>query len=589
MAVKQNTVFFLYRTLWEFAKGFRGDVIIYTTLFVFANVCLLVEPLIIAHMLNVVQMHGLTQETVGPILWSIGGIFLMDNLFWAFHGPARVLERRTAYRVFVAFKSYLLRGVMHLPAQWHVDHHSGDTIDKIEKSSRALYDFTENTFEIIQIIVRMSVAYVALIIFFPPAGAIVLVLFGLVFFIVARFDRTLAGQYAELYRQENAVSAKVYDIISNITTVIILRIEKLVHSSIVEHMRKPFRLYMSSTRMNEVKWFSTSFFATMLVCALLGTYVYTQYSTGAVIMVGSLSLLYGYANRINDEFFRVTYMYSDLVRRKTSIQNVAEVRAEFSADYDEEKESLPTTWKEIDVRNLSFSYHSEEGADVHLDDVSLTIRRGEKIAFVGHSGSGKTTLLKIIRGLYAPQYVEVIVDGIRQENGFVSFNESIALVPQDPEIFSTTIEENITVGVEYPQEIVEQYATLAQFHDVALRLPKGYQSSVVEKGVNLSGGEKQRLALTRGLLASREKQLLLLDEPTSSVDPYNERQIYTNIFKEFKELTVLSSIHRLHLLPLFDRVIFFEEGKILAVGQYSELLKTCPQFAAVWNAYTERV
>jgi ABC-type multidrug transport system fused ATPase/permease subunit len=120
---------------------------------------------------------------------------------------------------------------------------------------------------------------------------------------------------------------------------------------------------------------------------------------------------------------------------------------------------------------------------------------------------------------------------------------------------------------------------------VVERLPKKLDSSIVEKGVNLSGGEKQRLALSRGLLASHGKSIILLDEPTSSVDSRNERIIYEGIFKTFTEQTIISSIHRLHLLSLFDHVVLFANGKIIDQGTFAELLKRSGVFQDMWDKY----
>ena len=104
--------------------------------------------------------------------------------------------------------------------------------------------------------------------------------------------------------------------------------------------------------------------------------------------------------------------------------------------------------------------------------------------------------------------------------------------------------------------------------------------------MNLSGGEKQRLALARGLLACENKSIVLLDEPTSSVDSKTELMIYKNIFKAFKKKTIISSIHRLHLLPLFDRIYLFRGGKIIASGTLKELIKTSKEFKKRWEEYT---
>jgi len=127
---------------------------------------------------------------------------------------------------------------------------------------------------------------------------------------------------------------------------------------------------------------------------------------------------------------------------------------------------------------------------------------------------------------------------------------------------------------------------MARFTQVVERLPHKFESNIVEKGVNLSGGEKQRLALSRGLLAAADKPILLLDEPTSSVDPKNELDIYKNIFTIFKKKTILSSVHRLHLLPQFDKIYYFKKGKIVARGSFAQLLKN-KEFSTIWKKYTK--
>lgn len=125
---------------------------------------------------------------------------------------------------------------------------------------------------------------------------------------------------------------------------------------------------------------------------------------------------------------------------------------------------------------------------------------------------------------------------------------------------------------------------MAQFKTVIDRLEKGVDTGVQEKGVSLSGGEKQRLALARGILAAKDSDIMLLDEPTSSVDSINEKKIHKNIFKEFKDKTIISSIHRLHLLDKFDYIYMFDKGKIIGQGTFKEL-KENPNFKKIWQRY----
>ena len=180
---------------------------------------------------------------------------------------------------------------------------------------------------------------------------------------------------------------------------------------------------------------------------------------------------------------------------------------------------------------------------------------------------------------------KVYLENEKLKNDFNNISGDIALIPQEPEIFATTIRENITLGISRKTDIIQEYLKMVNLKKTIDKMPHKLNSSVVEKGVNLSGGEKQRLALARGLMAAKDKEILLLDEPTSSVDSDNELKIYKSIFKKFKGKTIISSIHRLHLLDLFDTIYFFENGKIIASGSVTELMKTSKKFKNMWDTY----
>ncbi|QQR54353.1 ABC transporter ATP-binding protein [Candidatus Peregrinibacteria bacterium] len=214
----------------------------------------------------------------------------------------------------------------------------------------------------------------------------------------------------------------------------------------------------------------------------------------------------------------------------------------------------------------------------------MKLRRGERIAFVGESGSGKSTMMSLLRGLSEPNRVQVVVDGVTV-GGLRSLSDLVTLIPQDPEIFENTIEYNITAGIRHKKIEVEEVVKMARFDAVLRRLPSGLKTSIKEKGVNLSGGEKQRLALARGLFAAKKSSIVLLDEPTSSVDPANELGIYDNIFEQFKDKCLVSSVHRLHLLPKFDKIYLFRSGAVVAEGTFAELLKKSPDFKKAWSLY----
>jgi ABC-type multidrug transport system fused ATPase/permease subunit len=580
-----NPIFYLARKMWKFSEGNRPQVVLFVGLLVIANSIALLEPLIVAKILNTVQEQGISMANL-PSFFMLVSLFIFQTIaFWLFHGPARVLETRNSFLVRANYKRYLLAGTIGLPLEWHTSHHSGDTIDKIEKGTRALYSFSESGFQFISVTVRFVGSIIALALFNFNTIFIVFLITFIAIRIIVEFDKTLVKQYRELNAAENKISAKIYDVISNISTVVILRVERLLIKDLKKNIMKPFALYVRNNTLNEWKWFTASLVSGTMISFVLGFYGYMTLRDGEVLLVGTLFALYSYTGRINDIFYSFAYLYSDTVRWRTAIQNAESLSNHFR-EAAEENDAVHE-WNTCDIRSLTFSYHSEDDADLHLDDVSVSIRRGEKIAVIGESGSGKTTFLKIIRGLYTPAQVSVSLDSRELPDGFLSMKNDIALIPQEPEIFATTIRENITMGVDRTESEIQKYMDLARFSSVVERLPSGLESSIVERGVNLSGGQKQRLALVRGLMASEEKSMILLDESTSSVDAQNEMAIYENIFSTYEDKTIIASIHKLHLLRMFDTIYIFDKGIISASGNFDQLLQSSPLFAEMWRKYTQ--
>ena len=576
----------MYRMLWTFSQKKRNNIILYTCMTIIANVFDFFPPLIIAKILNIIQVSGFGPDTIGRLIWYAALFAFMEIGFWAFHGPSRVIEMSNAFRAAANYKKHLVDGIMQLPADWHTNHHSGDTIDKVEKATNGLKDFGGHTFEITQAIVRLIGSYIALVYFDLNASYLALLFIIMTFALIVRIDRVIVRRYKQLNLFQNEISAKVYDAISNITTIVILRIEKLISKTIAKKLYFPYGYDRKTNKINEVKWFLVSLFIMSMTFAIIVTYFLTNLKTGSIVLVGTVSALFNYSTRIGQVFYSFAYRYGDIVKWRTAVANAEDVSKRFSKRTMRKQEQLhKNPWKQISITNLSFSYEERQHHKLHLDNVSLTIKRKQRIALIGASGSGKTTMLKILREIYTPHTIKVDLDGKALPAGIASLSSHIMLIPQEPELFSTTIRENITLGLPKNTKTIKKFTDLARFSDVVKRLPKGLSSSIVEKGVNLSGGEKQRLALARGLLFCQDKELLLLDEPTSSVDTKNELAIYQNIFSTFKQKTIISSIHRLHLLPLFDHIYFFKGGRIIAAGSYEALKKQSPEFRKLLERY----
>ncbi len=581
----KNPLVYLLGKMWYYAGSNRRNIVLYSFLLLGANIVISLEPLAIGLFLNAVQAEGIISDNFIRMLILVSMIFVLEFFFWSMHGPARVIENRNAFRVRANYKNFLLRGVFGLPIEWHIDHHSGDTIDKIEKGSTALFNFSSKTFEIEQSVIMLLVSLTALVFFSPPAALVAVVMSAVTFWMLTLFDKKLIPGYQIVNNLENRISAKIFDAISNIYTVIVLRSQRRILRSLAEEIENPYWQYNINIVTNELKWFFASLMGRLIVVVVVGVYLLLSLGKGAVL-AGTVYILYNYANRIREVFYQFAYSYHDIVGYRASVANVEQLSIDFIAAARKEKKFLPETWNCLSISGLSFIHSvAIQESSFGLSAVAMNIKKGEHIALIGASGAGKSTFLKIIRDLHRPLNMELTVDGQKLAAGFAAISDSISLIPQEPEIFAATIKENITMGIEQDLATIKRFARMALFADVVRRLPNGYDSSVVEKGVNLSGGEKQRLALARGLLASQDKDIILLDEPTSSVDFHNELAIYENLFDEFKDKTIISAVHKLYLLPMFDKIYFLKNGQMIASGSFEELKNNSADFKNLWEEY----
>ncbi|MDB6142885.1 MAG: transporter [Pseudomonas sp.] len=233
-------------------------------------------------------------------------------------------------------------------------------------------------------------------------------------------------------------------------------------------------------------------------------------------------------------------------------------------NYDERPLTRKTLQGAIECRQMNFTYPQQQ--NTALTNLSLTIKPGEKIGIIGRSGSGKSSLAKLLVGLYQPDSGALLVDGVDIRQIDVSeLRHNIGYVPQDIQLLSGTLRDNLVSGARYVEdEMVLQAAELAGVHEFARLHPKGYELQVGERGQNLSGGQRQNVALARALLLN--PPILLLDEPTSAMDNTGEERLKQRLQGVIESKTVILVTHRASLLTLVDRLIVIDRGQILADG-----------------------
>ncbi|HMT92011.1 ABC transporter ATP-binding protein [uncultured Thiothrix sp.] len=242
---------------------------------------------------------------------------------------------------------------------------------------------------------------------------------------------------------------------------------------------------------------------------------------------------------------------------------------------------------QIEFKQIHFDYRQNKTASTEVTgglfvDFNLSIRAGEKIALVGHSGSGKTSLTKLLFRFVEPQQGEILIDGIpTQQFSLASLRRQIALVPQQPELFHRSIKDNILLGKTVSDAELERVASQAQALDFIEQLPERFDTLVGERGVKLSGGEKQRIAIARALLQAAP--IVVLDEATSALDSLTEQHIQTAIFELIANKTAIVIAHRLSTILRMDRIIVLANGSILEQGTHAELLAKQGHYYQMWQ------
>lgn len=227
-------------------------------------------------------------------------------------------------------------------------------------------------------------------------------------------------------------------------------------------------------------------------------------------------------------------------------------------------------FKKLEFRNISFKY--SKNSKYIIRNVSFSINQGEKIGIIGSTGSGKSTLIDLIMGLLSPSEGEIYVNGqkINSKNNhlLMSWRKSISHVPQNVFLTNGSIEDNISFGIPknyYTLDDIKDASKIASIHDFISELPKGYQSYVGERGVKISGGQLQRIGIARAIC--KMKNILILDEATSSLDQKTEQKVINNIEKEGNFKTILMISHRLNTIKNCNRVFEIKDGNIFEKGK----------------------
>ncbi|TAK62338.1 ABC transporter ATP-binding protein [Methylobacter sp.] len=391
---------------------------------------------------------------------------------------------------------------------------------------------------------------------------------------------TRCQPYAKSYAaMRSLVNGKIVDAVTNILNAKLfarLHFERKYLDGFLEtEVRAARRTFWY---MERVRWFQFTAAAMLKVGTVY--YALTLWGTG-LIGVGDFTMSVGLALLIINDARNLTRRFLEFFEYVGNVSNGVEtiVQAHEIVDV---PNALPLKISQgrIEFRNVCFGYEPNQPV---FDDLNVVIEPGQRVGLVGFSGSGKSTFVSLMLRNYQPQSGQILIDGMDiQKVSQDSLHEQVSLIPQDPSLFHRSLKENIGYGrLEADDEAIEAAARMAHADEFIRVMPEGYDSLVGERGVKLSGGQRQRIAIARVML--KDAPILILDEATSSLDSVTEKTIQENLDRVMGRKTVIAIAHRMSTIAHLDRILVFDQGRIVEDGGHDRLLAQQGVYYRLWS------
>jgi len=523
----------------------------------------------------------ITAEILISALLVIAGLYVVSSLIVKVFGhwiQLRIINSLEA-SMMLEIKRKFFNHLVYLSHSFHTTHKTGSLISRMNRGNRAIESISDFiVFNISPLILQMIVAGISLI-YFDVVSAIIVVATASGFILFGFFMSKIQqkSQY-EANVTEDLERGIMADIFMNIDSVKYFGKEELVKDkfkSLGENTRKKMLRFwnlgtwfsVGQSLILGIGTFSIFYFALLKLVEgdiTIGTlvFIYTVY-------LGLIGPLFGFVHGMRR--FYISLGDLDSLYEYEKIKN--DIKDKRNAD------ELKVEKGEIEFKNVSFKYYKNPT----ISDFSLKIKPNERIAFVGHSGCGKTTLVKLLYRFYDVESGKILVDSrnikdFKQE----SLRSELSVVPQECILFDDTIYNNIAFSNPNASRAeVLQAIKFAQLDSFIAKLPKKENTIVGERGVKLSGGEKQRVSIARAILA--DKKVLVLDEATSSLDSKTENEIQKDLKKLMEGRTSLIIAHRLSTIMHADRIVVMSQGRIVQIGKHRDLIRKKGIYRELWD------
>ena len=482
---------------------------------------------------------------------------------------------KNSYLSETIYSRYLIQGfgkLLELPLSFHKSHKMGDITDRINRGATHLSMITSNV--IIDLAPQFLSIGVALgICFYVNYILASLLLFGVIVYvmIILKIAPPLTKLQRKMHKAYNIAFGDAYDAIFNI---------QAVKQAVTEEyeQRRFFRKFCLKAagfwkKMASI-WQKMNFYQRLIITfTQLSVFVLSIFFVYKGRMtIGTLVMFNGYAGMLFGPFVRLGHNWQTIQNGLVALERAEKILSLPKENYVPKDAIILSDIKgEVVFENVSFTYREKQGKV--LDGVSFRVKPGEVVALVGESGVGKSTLVDLISGYYFPQEGRILIDGHDIRNLNLKFLRSkIAVVPQEVVLFNDTVKRNIAYGkFSASEKEIKDAAKKSYASEFIEKFPKKYNQIVGERGIKLSVGQKQRIAIARAIL--RNPSILILDEPTSALDAKSEKYIQESLEKLMKGRTTFIIAHRLSTVRKADKILVLKDGKIVEQGKHEELIK----------------
>ena len=523
-------------------------------------------------------------DKVAALAWLVGLLISMNLTVSGLSGLRSYIMARIGQRVTYGLRNEVYTHLHELSLSYYTKNETGRIMASVTQDVGRLQDFiSDGLQEAIRDVLTLVIICIILFALNPGLAALVLLPTPLLVWATLRFGRKLHAIYRPLWRRWASLSALLADTIPGVRVVKAFAQER---REVGKFKGRSLDLLRGELR---VAWMRSLFGPVMAFITSIGTII-IWWVGGRDILAGELTLgafvaFTSYMYRFYGPVESLCRLNHRFQRAATSAERVFDVLDTHPEVIDQpEAMIMPSIEGRVEFRGVHFGYEEDKPV---IEDLNFTVEPGEMIGLAGHSGAGKSTLINLICRFYEPQEGAILIDGqdTRQVN-LQSLREQIGVVLQEPFLFNGTVADNIAYG--HPEAALEQIvagAKAANAHDFIMNMPDGYDTMVGERGLRVSGGERQRLSIARAIL--RDPRILILDEATSNVDTQTEAQIQEALERLVQGRTTFAIAHRLSTLKNAHRLLILDKGKLAEIGTHDELIAQDGIYANLCRMQTE--